>query len=1150
MPDDSASISPTLRAKISTGYGRLDEALQGGLLAGSAIVLSAPASDEVPLLVGNFLRASKEPGLLICRTLSAAETVTHNVGENVRSLVCSEKPTPPSKNIMPGKGIENLTDLNFQIEETVNSVQPKRIVVEILSDILLRHKAIQTRKWLSELLERFRSKNITTLAVLNPYMHSGEEVQAVVDLFDGNLELFEKDIEGTLGKFLRIKWMHGIEAAEKEFPLIDLGPEPQTATQQVAVTTASLKEPRWLTPLVSRTAELAKLKTQFENALANRSSLVALQGEAGVGKTRLMQELAVYAQSKGAIVLSGSASEDGLPYAPWIEVTRQHVAQAPSELLRRMLGPNVSELVKLVPDIAAKLGTIPPSKSLGEQQEKIRFYEAVTQFFIAICKDAPLLLLFDDMQYVDQTSLDLLEYFVRSASNLRVLTVCSLQAILEANSPLEQSLMKFNKQRLLETVSVKGLNKDETAMFIKQTFGEQTISPEFADLIYQHTGGNPFFVEEVLRSLVEDGTIFRTEKGWDRKPIQDITIPKTVKNALKSRLEKLDPETLNVLTIASVIGSEFDFEVLQEASQLNEDTLLDKTEKALSAGLILEVTTQRNKFRFTDERIRELLLDDLSRIRRGRHHLKVAEAMEKVYSKNLESHAEAVAHHFSESGDTERGIKYSVMAGDRNRAIHAHEQAMDDYKQALDLIDLEGGGDIEKALLLEKLAGSYAYAGKLENSVQCYEQALTVFEKLNETKACARVCLGLADAVSRRGSRTPHDRILVLERGLKYLEGQPESFESSSFYSELARDHAMIDEWNEANAWAEKALEVGEKTGNIEAVARALAIQASFLTDSGRIDEGLPLWEQALDKALRHEDYALAFWALVNLSAYTYPRDLGRARKFIVQLLELAQRVNDIWWQGAARRNLCFLDWRRGDWGSAQENIQKLFEISDRLGLTGTFAEPFYTRAHLFLTIGDMKAAEADLQKALEVSKQFPKITNIVATHLGLGLLRLEQGGEDEARVHFETCVNAFAKWEFTTDPLLHIETLVHLTSIYARHGEKEKARMTSDWAKRLAEQLRSDAGLAMASQAEATLLIASADRKGAEEASRKSLEFWEKAGWSYYQAKALVEYADFIAKTSPQESRKRFEHAIEIFKKLGAKRDIEKTQAKLTAQS
>jgi len=178
-----------LRTRISTGFSALDETLQGGFYDGSATLLCAPASNEVPILSRKFLKASNETSLLICRSQSSADAVRQPEDDNLQCLVCGDRPIPPSKNMIPGKGIDNLTELNFKISETIGSVQPKRIVLEVLSDVLLRHKALQTRKWLSELLEKLHSKNITTLAVINPYMHTSEEVQAIVDLFDGNLEI-------------------------------------------------------------------------------------------------------------------------------------------------------------------------------------------------------------------------------------------------------------------------------------------------------------------------------------------------------------------------------------------------------------------------------------------------------------------------------------------------------------------------------------------------------------------------------------------------------------------------------------------------------------------------------------------------------------------------------------------------------------------------------------------------------------------------------------------------------------------------------------------------------------------------------------------------------------------------------------------------
>ena len=286
MTHEGGSVA-ALRGRALTGYGRLDEVLRGGFFAGSVILLSSSPSSEVPIFVRNFLTVSNEVSLLVCRSQSGAETVSRPDDTNLKCMVCSEKPIPPSKNMLQGKGIDNLTELNLQITETINSVQPKRLVVEILSDILLRHKALQTRKWLNELLEKLRFKGITSLAVLNPYMHAGEEVQAVVDLFDGNLEIIEKDVKGQLQKFLRIKWMHGITVTETEF-LLDLA-VPKAPAQPEAKSAPHNNLPVQSTPLIGREKELADA---WPLVLRDDIRVLTLSGPGGIGKTALGLEVA------------------------------------------------------------------------------------------------------------------------------------------------------------------------------------------------------------------------------------------------------------------------------------------------------------------------------------------------------------------------------------------------------------------------------------------------------------------------------------------------------------------------------------------------------------------------------------------------------------------------------------------------------------------------------------------------------------------------------------------------------------------------------------------------------------------------------------------------------------------------------------------
>ena len=191
----------------------------------------------------------------------------------------------------------------------------------------------------------------------------------------------------------------------------------------------------------------------------------------------------------------------------------------------------------------------------------------------------------------------------------------------------------------------------------------------------------------------------------------------SVKSSLRSKLKKLEPEAISMLTLAAVIGSEFDFAVLRESTQENEDSLLENLESTVAQGFIVEVPHEKSRFMFTDNRIREFLLEELIQIRRVRYHLKIAEAMEKVYSKSLEQNTSVIAHHFAESGDLGRAIKYFVMAGDASMAIHEYEQAIIVYKRALDLT--EGKGK-ERGVILDKLGRCY------------FQRVLSHRQKLNQ----------------------------------------------------------------------------------------------------------------------------------------------------------------------------------------------------------------------------------------------------------------------------------------------------------------------------------------------------------------------------------------------------------------------------------
>jgi len=423
-----------------------------------------------------------------------------------------------------------------------------------------------------------------------------------------------------------------------------------------------------------------------------------------------------------------------------------------------------------------------------------------------------------------------------------------------------------------------------------------------------------------------------------------------------------------------------------------------------------------------------------------------------------------------------------------------------------------------------------------------------MFERLHEPRAYARACAGLAESLYEgKGLSAASQAPEILMKGLKLIEKESESFEAASIYAILADYYALLDRYDEANVWLAKAVAVGEKTKNFAAVAQAMLNEGSFHADSGNVEEAAPIFERALALALDHGHNVIAAFCFLQLAVVTYPRNLDAARDYATRMIDHGKKVGDLPGQARGLGVLWFLEWIRGEWENAWKHLQEGMEIQDRVEFVTTSLLDGW-KSWFALTRGDLD--EAARYASLALAKPDPKITDVVISNLPIALLRLEQGREREAVVHLQTCAEAFRKAEFTTLPLLHVETLMHLVVLNSKGKQLDKAATNLEWAKHLATQLKSDAGLAMASQAEAALIVAKGDVRLAEEAFLKSLALWEKANWPYYRAKALVAYSEALAQTNTEESKKHLRQAAEIFKKLGAKRDLEKAETKLSAQA
>ena len=351
--------------------------------------------------------------------------------------------------------------------------------------------------------------------------------------------------------------------------------------------------------LVDRVEEMKLLKEAVGRTIQGEGGLVLLYGEAGIGKTRLARELRAYAHLRGMQVLYGRCPAlfrmDGVPpYILWKEVIKDYLETCSPEQLYKVIGYYPIEVSKLVPEIGQMLRNMPESFPLSPENSRDRLFEAVSQLITNISREKPLLVILDDLQWTDDSSLLLLHYLARGIYKETLLLLGAYRDTdVDEKHPLIPVLTELNRERLLQSIQLKRMSSDDVSEMIKRTLEQDDVPEEFCERVYEKTSGNPFFIEEMIKSLKEEEIIYREDNKWKIKEVLEIELPETAKSVVKKRISRLDDECQSVLTMASFIGKDFTFEALCGVTSVEEDKLLAIMEKIFKTGLFKQSCSWR-----------------------------------------------------------------------------------------------------------------------------------------------------------------------------------------------------------------------------------------------------------------------------------------------------------------------------------------------------------------------------------------------------------------------------------------------------------------------------------------------------------------------------------------------------------------------------
>jgi class 3 adenylate cyclase len=557
--------------------------------------------------------------------------------------------------------------------------------------------------------------------------------------------------------------------------------------------------------------------------------VLLISGEAGVGKTALVAEAARAACEDGACVLFGHCEEDlATPYQLFAEALNHYVTHATEDRLLAHVEEQGADLARLVPALSRRIPELPDSKATDADTERFLLFAAVVRLLARASEDQPVVLVLEDLQWADRGSLLLLRHLIAAEHVMRVLVIATFRdGELSRTHPLVETLAALHRQSGISRIEMTGLDDMGVLSLMEAAAGQamDDAGVALAHAVYNETDGNPFFVSEVLRHLSETGAIYQDTAGrWTAQgPPEQIALPESVRVVIGARVGRLGPAAEHVLSVAAVIGRDFDLDLLARATGISEEELLDVLDAAAAAALVRELTNAAGRYIFAHALIQHTLYEDLGPTRRAHAHRQVAEALEELCGDRPGTRVGELARHWfsaTQPVDLKKAIEYSRQAADAALIGLAPEEALRYYSQALDICSRVDDPDEELGLDLRIGLGTAQRQtgdpGFRDTLLHAARRAIAIGDTdrlVAATLANDRGTFSTVDTIDA-------EKVEVLEIALDRLPAQRP--ERALLLAMLCSEQTIGSPLDRRKGLADEAIAVAEKSGDDVTIVRVL----------------------------------------------------------------------------------------------------------------------------------------------------------------------------------------------------------------------------------------------------------------------------------------------------------------------------------------
>lgn len=879
--------------------------------------------------------------------------------------------------------------------------------------------------------------------------------------------------------------------------------------------------------VVDRDDELKELDTHLKRTLKGKGSILFVSGEAGIGKTRLVDEVKKIAQSKGFKVLSGNSMfESFTPYLPLREALRSGeldsllMEQAPrvesvflvtdtgllikdvmreeTELDTNIFASMLSAVSIFVMDSLSMLsgeeveGAL---KSLGYEDYQILIERGVNANLVVILtgkeneflindmreilvnvnrnhgvalrdwdgddksvegidklleplissgkydgieyKDddpkamrnvlfenvslglkrqsniSPLLICIEDLQWADPSTLALMHYIARNTRKCSLLLLGTyrpedITAKEGKGHPLIEIMQLMNLEDLYSKIELQRLSEKSITEILSSILGEIDFDEEFKKRIYKETEGNPLFIIELTKLMVEEGTIQIDNGVWRlSKSLEHVNIPSKIHDVIVRRLDRLDEEQREVLDCASVIGEEFTSELLSNTLDLSRMKML-KILRTLEQRHRL-IHFLRDDYKFDHVKIKEVLYNEISQELRMEYHAIIAESIEKMYKENPQDIIEELAFHYPRCRNKERALPYLIKAAEKATKHFAFDEALQYYIQALHVVEVLDDTIENKKVMLQiliALGESCYFTGDWEDSLNYYKKATTLSEELGDEKSIAK-CFKHIGFIYLNRNEWEH-ATLHLEKGLEISKKIDDYQMIADIYYDLGTVFERKGQLNEAQKNFEKCMDIATKIEDHSKIAEAFLGIGRLHAQKSAYHDSIEAFKKAIDILERSKNLGELSRAYANLGATYIFVDLDEAIKYHNKTIEIAEKTKNIRIKGYSLMNTAYVLIQKNELQRASDYLDKALEIFERLQERMSISTAYISYGLIHRRQKEWDKAMEYFEKAIIISKELNTPYNLGNALFEYGLLQKDRGNIVAAKDRLKLALTIF----------------------------------------------------------------------------------------------------------------------------------------------